>query len=108
MSDVIDRLRLDTVPFGYEHHEVVPAEPGLYSFWLRERCLYVGMSDNLKRRIREHESNETNTDLAGYFDEFHDQIKISVVPMRGDLRRMESEAIRDLHPVTNADLGGAS
>ena len=108
MSDVTDRLKLGLAPFGYDYYETVPAEPGLYSFWLRGRCLYVGMSDNLQRRIREHESNETNLDLARYFEEFHDQIKISVVPTRGDLRRLESDAIKDLHPVTNVDRGGHS
>ena len=108
MSDVADKLRRRPVPFGYEHHEVVPGVPGLYSFWLRRRCLYVGMSDGLQRRIREHESSEANPELARYFAAYRDEIRISAVPVHGgDLRLLESEAIRELRPVTNA-AGGAS
>lgn len=108
MSDVADRLKLGLAPFGYDHYETVPDVPGLYSFWLRGRCLYVGMSRNLRQRIRAHESDEANPELAGYFEEFHDEIKVSAVPVRGDLRRMESEAIKDLHPVTNVARGSHS
>ena len=108
MSDVNDRLRHGTVPFGYGYFETVPEEPGLYSFWLRGRCLYVGMSDNLQRRMRDHESREANAELARYFGDFPREIEVSAVPVRGDLRRLESDAIRDLHPVTNVDRRGAS
>lgn len=107
MSDAADLLRRRLVPFGYQHHEVVPDAPGLYSFWLRGVCLYVGMSDDLQRRVREHESCEANPDLARHFRAYRDEISISVVPHGGDLRRLESEAIRELRPATNATGGGA-
>lgn len=107
MSDIADKLKRGLVPFGHDHHEVVPAMPGLYSFWLRGRCLYVGMSDELQRRIQDHELREANPDLARHFRTYRSEIRISVVPHSGDLRQLESDAIRELRPVTNATGGGA-
>ena len=102
MSDIAGRLKNAAVPFGYLRHGAVPDGPGLYSFWLRGRCLYVGMSDDLRRRIHQHATMEANPALARYFAAYRNEIKVSAVPVRGaDLRREEAGAIEELRPATN-------
>ncbi len=78
--------------------------PGLYSFWLRGRCLYVGMSDDLQRRILQHTHNETNPELAKYFDVYKNEIKISLAYLsctKAELLNRERYAIDQLRPIAN-------
>ena len=104
MSDVISKLKTGLVSFGFAADEGVNASPGLYCFWLRGTCLYVGMSTNLKRRIAAHCTGETNPELADYFDTFEDEIKMAVAYIdapEDELRKMEAGAMSKLHPITN-------
>ncbi len=111
MSEILGRLRSDLAPFGHACHEGIDAAAGLYSFWLRGCCLYVGMSEDLRRRVLEHETAESNARLAGYFKTYPREIKISAVRVEGtprDLRRLESAAICKLRPVANRRGRGES
>ena len=107
-EETVRRLRRDIMPFGYGHHRgLPPSMPGLYSIWLRGSCLYVGMSEDLRRRIREHETCETNPDLSRYIRTYAREIGISTAPAdKADLPRLEACAIRVLGPVTNMNAGG--
>ena len=111
MSDIANHLEADLVPFGHGCHAVLEATPGLYAFWLRGTCLYVGMTENLERRISQHEAAECNTALRRYFCKFAGEIKMSIVYVRADIHRLrdlESESIATLRPVTNAKSGGGA
>ena len=111
VSDMTRRLESDLAPFGHGCHEVVDPVPGLYAFWLRGTCLYVGMTGNLERRISEHENAETNPELSHYFAKFPGEIMMSLAAIDGDscrLRDLESESIAKLRPVTNAKNGGGA
>lgn len=104
MSSVAGLLSSNLAPFGQGFHEVVDQGPGLYAMWLRGQCLYVGMSEDLRRRIFEHETSEDNQDLVKHYSCFPGEILISVVYLDAEaarLRQLESNAIVKLRPVAN-------
>lgn len=110
MSDIGLSLQSGLMPFGYGSHETVDESPGLYSFWARCTCLYVGMSENLRRRIKEHETAEANAELAKYFADFEDEIEFSVAyadETSAVLRKLELEAVTMLQPLTNRQGAGS-
>lgn len=75
----------------------------MYSFWLGRGCLYVGMSENVKRRLFDHYRAETNQQLARYFRLFPREILCSHV-LLGDLalvRRVEQLLVSSMNPKTN-------
>ena len=78
MSETARRLEAGPVPFGRGSHKVVDPLPGLYAFWVRGACLYVGMTANLERRILEHETAEDNPALGRYFGAYPGEIKVSI------------------------------
>ena len=101
---MVSALMSCPMPFGYGSHETVDESPGLYSFWARGTCLYVGMSENIRRRIKEHETAEANAELAKYFADFAEEIEFSVVYAdmpEAVLRRLELDAVKRLRPLTN-------
>ena len=104
MSDIASKLAKDPVPFGYRSYERVDEMPGLYCFWIRGACLYVGMSTNLKRRLQQHCTAEDNPILKDHFRVYSSEVRLSFacrdVPV-DDLRRLESQAISKLRPIAN-------
>lgn len=107
MSEIAEDLR-SRAPFGSGSHERISTSPGLYAFWLRDTCLYVGMSEDLRRRIYQHENFEDNSELARHFQAYPHEIEISVVYKDADsviLRRLEQESISELHPLANVQGG---
>lgn len=111
MSNLTRYLTTNFMPFGHGCHEVVDSGPGLYAMWLRGQCLYVGMSEDLRRRIFQHESSEDNHDLADYYRQFPSEIRIAVVPVdlgADRLRQLESDAIEKLRPIVNKRRKGGA
>lgn len=103
-DDAVKMLSGRRSGFGRLFYESIDESPGLYCFWTRNTCLYVGMSTNLKRRMKQHCEAETNPQLAEYFDVYNGEIEACVVYENvGEeiLRRMESYAIQCLHPLAN-------
>lgn len=104
MSDICSELASDLVPFGYNTHEYVNESPGLYCFWVRGACLYVGMSSNLKRRLQQHCTAEDNPILNDHFSSYNSEIRLSLVYRNvpaDELRRLESRVISELRPIAN-------
>lgn len=104
VSDIVSILTKDSVPFGYSSHESVNESPGLYCFWLRNACLYVGMSTNLKRRLIQHCTMEDNPILKSHFHTYANEISLSLAyknVAEKDLRSLESRAISKLRPLAN-------
>lgn len=106
MSDVVSRLSGHPVSFGSMSYEGVDDTPGLYCFWVRDTCLYVGKSDiSLKRRLKEHCEAEDNPLLREKFKAYSTEIKVVVAYYDGiskeRLRELESEAIRKMRPLAN-------
>ena len=104
MSDVVSRLSDCPIPFGRMSYEHVDESPGLYCFWVRGTCLYVGMSTNLKRRLKEHCEAEDNERLSEYFEAYGAEIDAVIVyrdAPEARLRELESDAIKKLRPLAN-------
>lgn len=111
MSDVTSYLTKNFMPFGHGCHEVIDPGPGLYAMWLRDQCLYVGMSEDLRRRILQHEAYEDNQDLVNCYRQFPSEVRIAAVHVDvevGHLRQLESEAIDKLRPIVNKRRGGGA
>lgn len=60
LEDSMKRARL----VGYEQRKEVSSSSGVYTAWLDgvDRCLYVGRSGNLQKRIRSHFSGQRGSD----------------------------------------------
>lgn len=104
VSDIVGKLSRDHMPFGYNSYEHIEDSPGLYSFWVRGTCLYVGMSTSLKRRLEEHCRAESNPILKEYFEAYKNEIMLSMAYkcMPDDkLLKLESRAISALVPIAN-------
>jgi excinuclease UvrABC nuclease subunit len=54
----------DAFPFRRSSIESrVPETSGIYFFWSRKFCIYVGQATNLRERLMSHWSNSHNDDL---------------------------------------------
>ena len=105
-TDNIVRRLNRRVPFSYNYHNDLPEKmPGLYSFWVRGCCLYVGMAMNIKRRLSEHDKFDKNPDLAEYFSVFVNEMEVSSVPIpdadREILLMLEQQVTCAMNPKTN-------
>ena len=108
VSDFIDSLRNGQRPFDYSYNAQVKSSSGLYSFWARGTCLYVGMSENLRRRIGEHAKNECNMELRKILATYANDIMISIAYLNYNTERLlrcEAMAIRELRPIANNTPG---
>ena len=104
MSEITTSLRSKTSPFEYNFHNSVHNSSGLYSFWLRGKCIYVGMSMNLQKRIEQHSHDETNVKLKKYFEIYPNEIRISFVYLpytEARIRNIESIIISSFYPDAN-------
>ena len=107
MSDdpVVSALSGPLTPFGHMSSEYADESPGLYSFWVRGTCLYVGMSMNIRQRLRQHCESEDNEQLRECFEVYSTEIKLAVMHHHGitepRLRELESGAIKDMRPLAN-------
>lgn len=93
-------------PFNYALESRIGRNvSGLYAFWLGQRCLYVGMSMQLVRRLHQHRMQEHNEVLARFMSAFWRDIEMSYVQLTGcsktDIHKLERSAIRALKPRTN-------
>ena len=95
----------NTEPFDYDYHNRVGKVNGLYSFWLNGCCLYIGISDNIGRRLWNHRTNATNTRLDEYMFAFGDKIEASYVELeemsRHELELLEDKLIKSMKTKTN-------
>lgn len=104
VSDVILRLVAEQVPFGYTHYEHVDESPGLYCFWVRGTCLYVGMSTNLKKRLHSHCVAENNPILKEHFISYRNEIQLSLAYISVSVDKLcefERQVISKLRPIAN-------
>ena len=95
-----------TKPFDYNYHNRIGENaPGLYSFWVRGCCLYVGQSMDMKTRLWQHRKDETNSNLARYRRAFPEEIEISHVILdnvdKKTLEDIEARVICHMDPKTN-------
>ena len=99
-------LKSDIQPFNRKFDSALDrGTAGLYAFWLGRRCLYVGMSKDIRRRLHEHRVQEHNAKLKRYFIAFTLDIDASLVNLgdlsENEIRRLEQAAIHKLRPAAN-------
>ena len=110
------QLEQERVPFTREAISSLPRNRcGLYAIWLptgdegEYERLYAGISKTcLRRRLREHFSNEKNPELRKNIHMFGELIHFSVVFTEDPEHtlELETELIRKWQPETNRDKLG--
>jgi hypothetical protein len=103
-----------------------PNQPGIYAFYLRDKCLYVGKAKSLSSRIRSHQQSFPSIsawvekhayDLGLHFNNVADQWNIDDIPWDEYTVKiwlcnqiqpaiLEHCFIRDLKPKYNVVSGG--
>lgn len=106
IASIIDSLRANRRPFDYGFDQRVGyGVHGLYAFWLGRRCLYIGMSTDISRRLHQHRTQEHNARLLKYLRAWWRDIEASYVALdlsrSTDLQALERAAITTLRPMTN-------
>lgn len=105
VSEIVKQLSKNRMNFGYMIYVNIDELPGLYCFWVRNVCLYVGMSSNLRRRLKQHCEAEDNPELIEHFDAYSNEIEMTIAYEEDAderrLRRLESEAIKKMSPIAN-------
>jgi predicted GIY-YIG superfamily endonuclease len=93
----VDRNLLDSVP----------TSPGLYIFYSSHQTLYIGVTDNLQKRIGKHIDHSDNKGLARWLWEYDDarlhlELQVLERSITQRIRRaLELELIRSRRPVFN-------
>lgn len=86
---------------------IIPVQQGLYLFFDSERALYIGETENLRRRIAKHLEHSDNRGLARWLWEFGEEslhLEYHVLPAtakRRERKALEIELIRSRRPVFN-------
>jgi site-specific DNA-methyltransferase (adenine-specific) len=87
--------------------DAIPARSGLYLLYDAKQLLYVGESENLKKRLTKHLDHSDNKSVARWLWEFGAnvmQIEIQILPEKTETRirkALELELIRSRQPVFN-------
>lgn len=85
----------------------IPAEQGLYIFFMTSGALYVGEAENLYKRLKKHLDHSDNKGLARWMweygtDEVHVEIQVLAADTKTIVRRaLETELIRSRTPLFN-------
>ena len=70
---------------------IVPQSPGIYIFRDETGYLYIGQSENLRSRLKEHLDQSSNFSLAKYLsDQQHDNVTIELHAFAPDSRAKET------------------
>lgn len=85
----------------------IPAEQGLYIFFMTSGALYVGEAENLFKRLKKHLDHSDNKGLARWMwehgiDDVHVEIQVFAADTKTIVRRaLETELIRSRTPLFN-------
>ena len=87
--------------------DAIPAKPGLYLLFATKQLLYVGETENLKKRLTKHLDHSDNKGLARWLWEFGaDVVNIEIQILADDTstrirKALELELIRSRQPIFN-------
>ena len=93
----------------------VPPKPGLYAFGLerfycglevRRKYVYIGQTDNLKRRLEQHKiSRQAKNDLKEFLRNFHNEARCWYCPLNNVSKqqriKLETLLIKKIKPEFN-------
>lgn len=91
---------------SYNINTYAPSSAGIYTFWHKKNCIYVGRSNNIKKRIKEHYVSCHNDYLSLWLNTYTrcivvKYIKLEDFPSNMVLSKIESKFILYLNPNTN-------
>jgi excinuclease UvrABC nuclease subunit len=95
-----------TIPFRLAAFEALPFDKhGLYSFWYKRTCIYVGKAENssIRKRLTEHWTKTHNDYLADWINAKGPdlRIKVKVIETRAEIEIFERFFIRKFKPLAN-------
>lgn len=92
-------------PFKLVHVNAIPADYfGVYSFWFKGRCLYIGQakSQPIKKRLNQHFDVSHNDRLNDWIKAYGPELTVCImVSGRSRIDRLERRLIKSRKPVTN-------
>lgn len=98
-------MRSDKESFLYGNIEKIPqSDKGVYAFWHRRRCIYVGKSDqSIRERLRQHWNGETNQKLRRWINALGKDLDICYLRIQSkhQIDRIERHFIKRWDPETN-------
>lgn len=87
--------------------DAIPKAQGLYIFFTRSECLYVGEAENLRNRLGKHLDHSDNKGLARWmWDQGTEELFLELQTLAADTtqkvrRALETELIRSRRPLFN-------
>lgn len=95
-----------TIPFRLAAFEALSVdEHGLYSFWFKRICIYIGKAEcsSIRQRLTEHWTKTHNDYLAEWIDAKGPdlRIKFKVINKRAEIEVFERFFIRKFKPLAN-------
>lgn len=91
-------------PFRFSVIDKAPNTPGVYVFFLRHRCIYVGKTEvSLRQRLTQHWVGSHNRKLRTYLDANGKELKICYkdINQSGMIDVWERYCIKTYQPVAN-------
>ena len=87
-------------------NSVVPGDTsGVYAFWFRDYCIYVGKAadQSLRKRLKTHWEKSHNAELTNWIKAKPGELRISFRTLDGSkaIARFEKFYIRRFNPLTN-------
>lgn len=103
---IVMALKTQRRPFTYRSHTLIGAVSGVYAFWIDHgACLYVGKSERIGSRLRQHRLQEHNECLRRYFHAWPADIEMSYIALNEhtpqEVALFEQQAITLLRPIAN-------
>ena len=90
------------IPFRRSTIEVVvPQKSGIYVFWSKRFCLYVGKADVLRERLLRHWVASHNPDLRLWIRAHGSKLSVTYKLVESDLQNAEQSYIDMLSPHLN-------
>ena len=94
------------MPFRRADLDKVPANAfGVYGFWYRKRCIYVGKAEKqpIARRLKQHWRGSHNPDLANWVRAKGSQLRVGyiLVEKESEIDDLEKQYIKQFQPLTN-------
>jgi predicted GIY-YIG superfamily endonuclease len=100
-------VRVMNVPISEIVPDELPLSQGLYLFFAAQQLLYVGETENLRKRLKKHLQHSDNQGLARWIWEFgtqglHLEMQILEDQTKAHIRKaLELELIRSRQPIFN-------
>ena len=92
----------DGIPFRRSSIEAsVPSASGIYMFWSKKFCLYVGKADNLCERLLSHWLRSHNPELNMWIKARGTDLCVTYRLVDSNLQNAEQELIDRLSPHLN-------